>query len=96
MSMEIAKTINAQINTLDRMAFIAWGAKDKVAMKDGLKFKTSGMVKWKGYVYIKYNHGKDLYDIQFFKIVKMQVKTVKEVHDVYAEDLVKVIDAQVG
>lgn len=41
--MNIAKTILSQIKTIDGWALSAWGAKDLVAMEDGLKFKTSGM-----------------------------------------------------
>ena len=43
--MTIAQTILSQIKTIDPMATFAWGAKDLVNMGDGLKFKTSGMVK---------------------------------------------------
>lgn len=93
---QVSKTIYDQIRTLDKKAFMAWGAKDFVNMNDGLKFKTTGMVKWKGQVYIKYNKGTDLYDIQFFRIVKMDIKTDKEVKGVQVENLVKTIDAQVG
>jgi hypothetical protein len=50
------------------MATWAWGAKDMVAMEDGLRFKTTGMVKNKGYVTIKLN-GRDLYDIEFGKSI---------------------------
>ena len=53
--MSIAKTIHLQIKTIDYWALGAWGAKDLVAMNDGLKFKSSGMVGWKGQVYVKYN-----------------------------------------
>ena len=93
---QVSKTIYDQIRTLDKKAFMAWGAKDFVNMNDGLKFKTTGMVKWKGQVYIKYNKETDLYDIQFFRIVKMDIKTDKEVKGVQVENLVKTIDAQVG
>ena len=94
--MTIAQTILSQIKTIDPMATFAWGAKDLVNMGDGLKFKTSGMVKWKGYVYIKYNAGTDLYDIQFFRIRGVNVKTDKGMTDIFAEDLVNVIDEVVG
>lgn len=95
MSMQIAQTIISQINALDRWAMGAWGAKERVAMKDGLKFKTSGMVRWKGYVYIKLN-GRDLYDVMFFRIRGVEMKIDKEVKDIYADMLVDVINDQVG
>jgi hypothetical protein len=94
--MSIAKTILSQIKTLDFWAMGAWGAKDLVAMNDGLKFKTSGMVKWKGYVYVKYDYGQDLYDVIFARIRKMEWIEDEKVEGVYAEDLVNIISQKVG
>lgn len=94
--MNTAQIILSQIKALDPMAMFAWGAKDLMNMGDGLKFKTSGMTPWKGYVYVKYIGGKDLYEVQFFRFRKMDVKMDKIVEDVYAEDLVSVIDNFVG
>lgn len=94
--MSIAKTILSQIKTLDFWAMGAWGAKELVAMNDGLKFKTTGMVKWKGYVHVKYNYGTDLYDIDFFRIRSAQIKMDKQVEGVFVEDLVEIINSQVG
>jgi len=45
--MTIAKTILAQIKTIDPWAMNAWGAKDLVGKESGLQFKSSGMVKRK-------------------------------------------------
>lgn len=94
--MNIAKTILSQIKTIDAWALCAWGAKDFVVMEDGLKFKTSGMTPWKGHVYVKYNPVPDLYEVQFFRLRKSQIKMDKVVEDVYAFDLVSVIDKFVG
>ncbi len=94
--MNTAQTILSQIKTLDPMAMFAWGAKDLVNMGDGLKFKTSGMTPYKGQVYIKYNEGRDLYEIQFFRIRNAELKMDKIVEDVYAEDMVGIIDNFVG
>lgn len=94
--MTIAQTIFSQIKTIDPRAIFAWGAKEFVNMGDGLKFKTSGMVKWKGYVYVKYNEGTDLYDIEFFRIRDCEIKCDKEMTGIFAEDLVHVIDGVVG
>ena len=93
--MSIAKTILEQIKIIDPMAIWAWGAKDMVAMEDGLRFKTTGMVKNKGYVTIKLN-GRDLYDIEFGKIRKFEYKVSKREEDVFAEDMVNFIDSMVG
>lgn len=94
--MKIAQTILSQIKTLDPRAMMAWGAKDLISMGDGLKFKTSGLSRWKGYVYIKYIESADLYQIQFFRFRKMEVKYDSVVNNVFAEDLVDIIDRQVG
>ena len=94
--MNTAQIILSQIKAIDPRALWAWGAKDLMNMGDGLKFKTSGMTPYKGYVYVKYNSGKDLYEIQFFRFRKMEVKYDKVVEDVFAEDLVSVIDGFVG
>jgi hypothetical protein len=94
--MNTAQIILSQIKTLDPMAMMAWGAKDLMNMGDGLKFKTSGLTPYKGQVYVKYNSGRDLYEIQFFRLRKLEIKMDKIVEDVYAEDLVSVIDNFVG
>lgn len=94
--MNTAQTILSQIKTIDAWALCAWGAKDFVVMEDGLKFKTSGMTPWKGHVYVKYNPVPDLYEVQFFRLCKSQIKMDKVVEDVYAFDLVSVIDKFVG
>jgi hypothetical protein len=91
----VANIILNQIKTMDKWAFGDWGSKDFVAMKDGLKFKTSGMVKWKGYVYVQYNEGSDLYNVIFGKIIKHEWKVQKQVDDVYFDQLVDVIDSKV-
>lgn len=94
--MQIAKTILQQIKAIDFFALGAWGAKDFIAMKDGLKFKTSGMVKWKGWVIVQYDEGKDLYNLIFGRVRKHVWKEDKHIDGVYVEDLVRLIDEQVG
>jgi hypothetical protein len=94
--MKVAQIILNQIKMLDRRALMAWGAKEFVAMNDGLKFKSSGLVRWKGYVYVHYNEGTDLYDIEFAQIRKMQWNRKKMIEGVFVEDLVRIIDEQVG
>lgn len=94
--MNVAQTILSQIKTIDPRALWAWGAKDLINMGNGLKFKTTGMVRWKGYVYVKYNEGTDLYDVDFFRFRKMDPVYDAKLTGVYAEDLVCIIDNQVG
>jgi hypothetical protein len=92
----VAQTIISQINAIDPMAFAAWGAKEKTYSSDSFRFKSSGMTRWKGYVEVKYNAGSDMYSVKFMRVRKMEIKVDKEVEDVFAPDLVKVIDEQVG
>lgn len=94
--MTIAQTINRQIRTLDPMAFMAWGVKELVNNGNGLQFKSTGMCRWKGWVDVKYNESTDLYDIDFFRIRGGILKMDRKVTDVFAEDLVHVINQQVG
>jgi len=95
MNREIAETILSQIKQLDGWALAAWGAKELVNLGDGLQFKTSGMTPWKGYVQIRLN-GLDYYDLSFVKVRKGIPKTMKEIKDVVAFDLVESIDEFVG
>lgn len=94
--MTVAKTILSQIQTIDPRATWAWGAKEFVASSLGLKFKTSGMTRWKGYVHIKYDEGNDLYDIEFYRIRSAKIIVDSKVEGVYSDMLVDVIDSQVG
>ena len=94
--MSIAQTIRQQINSIDRSAFFAWGVKEMIANTNGLQFKSTGMAKWKGWVDVKYNEGTDLYDIDFFRIRAGKLIMDRKATDVFAEDLVRVIDGQVG
>jgi hypothetical protein len=94
--MNIAQTILSQIKQIDPSALFAWGAKDLTNTGTGLQFKTTGMTPWKGFVKINYNEGQDLYEIEFFRIRKSEVKVDKTVTEVYAEDMVHIIDSFVG
>lgn len=96
MSNSIGKTILQQINTLDCRSMMAWGAKDIVYMSDGLKFKTSGLVRHKCFVYIQYNTGLDLYNIQFARIRKYEWIVDHELPMVFADGLVTHIDNYIG
>ena len=92
----IAKTILDQIKTIDPRALWAWGSKQYVGNENSVSFKVGGMTRWKGTVQITLN-GRDLYDVRFFKLGrKLNVKEDVTVDDVFAEDLVNVIDEKVG
>lgn len=94
--MSVAQTIRQQINAIDPRAFFAWGVKEMIANTNGLQFKSTGMCRWKGWVDVKYNEATDLYDIDFFRIRAGVLKMDRKVTDIFAEDLVRTIDAQVG
>lgn len=96
MSQQIGETIVQQIRALDKFAFAAWGAKDFVYMNDGLKFKTSGMVRRKCYVYIRYNSGLDLYEIIYGRIRKFEWIVDDTIPMVFADGLVEHINHYVG
>jgi len=93
--MKVAETIVYTIRKLDRMAFFAWGAKNLIGTKNGLRFKTSGCVKRKLWVHIELN-AKDLYDVEFFRIWKGEKKLVASVEDIYFDSLIETIDRHVG
>ena len=94
--MSVAKTILNQVKTLDPRAVWAWVAKNFVSGEDYLMFKTSGMVKWKGWVKINLDYGTDTYNVEFFRIRKAEKKVDCELSYVYADMLIDVIDSQVG
>ena len=91
----IAGVVYSQIKTMSPWAMAAWGAKELVVLKDGIQFKSSGMVKNKGIIQIKLN-GSDLYNVTFGKVRKFKYKELKKVTDVFVEDLIDVIDEMVG
>jgi hypothetical protein len=91
----IAKTIRDQIKTIDPRALWAWGAKDFVGSNDSIQFTVGGMTRWKGKVIVKLNSS-DLYDIRFFRSRGTKILEDVTTGDVFAEDLVRIIDAKVG
>lgn len=91
-----AKTILDQIKAIDGFALMSWGVKDLLVIGKGVQFKTSGMVKNKVTVQVVLDEGKDLYVVKFYKVRKMVPNLIKEVSDVFVEDLVSTIDAVVG
>lgn len=91
----VAKTMLEQIKMIDPRALMAWGAKEFVGSDNSLRFRSSGLVKNKGIVTIRLN-SMDLYDIEFGKIRNHEYKVVNRMEDIYAEDMVAVIDGMVG
>lgn len=91
--MEIAETILGQIKYLDKMALMAWGAKNFVALpkskefQGGLRFKVNGL-KHRGWVTIELTY-LDEYTISF---INEEVEVVKVYHGIYCDMLVDIID----
>jgi len=94
--MSVAEIILKQINLADRAAMMAWGVKEIVSIDNGVRFKSTGMVRWKGYVEVVLDEGKDLYNIEFFKLRKAERKITKRVEGVFCDELVPNIDSVVG
>jgi len=92
---QIADTILKQIVAIDPTALFAWGVRQTYVGESSLTLKTTGMVKWKGYVEITLN-GNDLYNIRYFCIRKSNIVEVLTQSDVFVEDLVRMIDSIVG
>jgi hypothetical protein len=105
-----AQVILSQIVSMDKYALGDWGAayQNKVSSNNGktLTLKSSGMVKWKGFIAITYNRGTDAYDLEFYRMRKprksindpypLPVKKVdKSLERIYVDQLISVIDEQV-
>jgi len=70
---------------------MCWGASLFMSMTNGLCFKVRG-ARLKGKVLVSLNKATDLYDIQFYSF---KGELFDKVSDVYAEDLVEMIDCVV-
>jgi hypothetical protein len=91
----VASEILRQINCLDPRALFAWGVRKFVYSDNSLQFASTGMVRWKGTVVITLND-RDLYDIRYFRSRGVKVIEDVTVSDIYAEDLVRTLDAKIG
>ena len=99
-NLTVANTILSQIKAIDPRALFAWGVgmhptNKIVGGENFLQFKTSGMVRWKGFVKVTLN-GMDLYDIEFARVRGSKRIVDKVYSDVFVEDMVSVIDGVVG
>ena len=115
--LSVAQTIIDQIKaTGGNMVFFDWGTsrfnpKFMTVQRDnmvGVKFRTAGLVKWKGWVEIMLNEGADLYELRFYRMRRPrkkkgevfntnlpEMKIDKEHDGVCWEDMSKLIDLQV-
>lgn len=98
-AMEVAKTILAQINGLDFWARARWGVKQALALgsagaaglagldKPGIQFNCNKGIK----IRIILDRS-DTYSIEIGRLRGMNYSKKDEASDVYAEDLVRIID----
>lgn len=89
---KVANIIYAQIGY---KGMLMLGAKNLIAMDNGLAFKIMKNAKGVNYIEIKLN-GKDLYDVRFCNVSVKRVKEIAVVNDLYADILNKSIEENTG
>lgn len=72
------------------MVVFSWGFHRPMSLPDdkGLAFKVDGF-KHRGWVFVKYNEGKDMFDIE---LRDKSLNIVRSIEDVYFDQLIAVID----
>ena len=75
---------------MELMVVFSWGFHRPTALPndEGLAFKVDGF-KHRGWVFVKYNEGKDLFDVE---LRDNSLNIVRSIEDVYFDQLVNVID----
>lgn len=92
----VGETILKQIKSLDKFALPSWGAKNFVKFDEGIQFDVRGS-KFKGRVIIAYDKRSDTYTIQLGRVTKdLDWKVKDEIRNVFAGDLVNILDQHVG
>jgi hypothetical protein len=90
--LEIAKTILQQLGGQGKLVVMT-GAYNFVALRNGVAFKLKS--RKANYVKITLN-GKDLYDVEFQKIIGTKSKVVAEHNDVYFDQLIPIVEKETG
>lgn len=80
-----------KILSFRELTLMSWGFNSPKIIKDGLQFKVQGF-KHKGLVEVIYQHGIDLFKI---RLVINENELVKEITEVYIDELTDVIDENV-
>ena len=80
-----------KILSLRKITLMSWGFHSPKVIKDGLEFNVNGFLH-QGLVQVIYQHGVDLFKIRF---VVNENELVKEITEVYVDDLIDVIDQNV-
>lgn len=91
----VGQTILKQIKAIDKWALDSWGAKKFVSSKDGIQFDVRGP-KFRGRVVITLDKLSDTYAVDFGNVRKLEWVSKKLLQNVFAEDLVNVLDQQIG
>lgn len=75
---------------MELMVVFSWGFHRPTALPndEGLAFKVNGF-KHKGWVFVRYNEGKDLFDVE---LRGNDMTIISVIEDVYFDQLVNVID----
>lgn len=75
---------------MELMVVFSWGFHSPMALPDdgGLAFKVDGF-KHRGWVFVKYNDGKDLFDVE---LRDNAMTIIRVIENVYFDQLVTVID----
>ena len=92
----IQDTILDQIKSIDPLALMAWGARDLKASGTSLYMRVNGPKFKRGWIEVELDEGLDLYVVRAIQMYKFERKIKKELTQVYAEDLVRIIDSIVG
>jgi hypothetical protein len=90
--LEIAKTILQQLGGQGRLVVMT-GAYNFVALRNGVAFKLKS--RKANYVKITLN-GKDLYDVEFQKIIGTKAKLIAEHNDIYFDQLIPIVEKETG
>ncbi len=88
--MSMAKYIMSIFKT-QPMVVCSWGFHTPIAIKDGLRFRVNGF-RHKGWCEVVYNEGMDTF---IFRTIDRKGNTIREIEDVYFDNLVFVIDTTV-
>jgi hypothetical protein len=92
---KVSDTILKQIKSIDKWALDSYGAKNFVSSDKSIQFDVKGS-KFRGRVIITYDRGSDSYIIELGKLSGVNWKQKYMMKNVFAKDLVNVLDQQIG
>lgn len=84
----------SQLGGISRLRIMI-GACNFLKVENGISFKFK-LCKKANYCVIKYNEGKDLYDMEFLQIKEESVDSKKTITDLFGEDLKPVFEEFTG